>query len=84
MNWLIGIAIAIVVLVAFIFFVKIVVIPLAIVYLKKRAFDYAKKRVGDIASPLTKKAVENVTQFAKDQIQNLTEKKEEESKQDST
>ena len=76
MSWLIGIAIAIVVLVAFVFLVKIIVIPLMIVSLKKRALGYAKKRVGDIAAPLTKRAVDGVTQFAKDHIQNLTEKEE--------
>ena len=76
MSWLIGIAIAVVAFVAFVVLVKIIVIPMVIVSLKKRALDYAKKRVGDIAVPLTRKMVDSVTQVAKDQIQNLTEKEE--------
>ena len=79
-NWLIGIAIVVGVLVAFVLLIKIVIIPAIIAYLKKRAIDYAKKHVADIAAPLAKKAVDNATQYAKDQIQNLTEKKDEESK----
>ena len=77
MSFLIGIAIAIALLIAFVFMVKIIVIPLVIVYLKKRAIGYAKKRVADLAAPLTTKAVDKATQFARDQFQTLTEKEEE-------
>ena len=71
------IAIAMAVLIALVFLVKILVIPLVIVFLKKRAIGYAKKRIVDIAAPITKKAVDHATQYAKDQIQTLTEKNEE-------
>ena len=66
MSYIIIIVIAIAVLIALVFLGKILVIAIA----KKLAIAFAKK------------AVKNATQYAKDQIQILTEKNEERSKHD--
>ena len=60
MSYIIGIAIAIAVLIALVFLGKILVVILA----KKLAISLAKK------------AINNATQYAKDQIQTLTENKD--------
>ena len=66
MSYIIIIVIAIAVLIALVCLGKILVIAIA----KKLAIAFAKK------------AVKNATQYAKDQIQILTEKNEERSKHD--